>query len=78
MITCKFDIEQMIEDFAVVTYLKNNTYGKHEHNIRAEAMERICAIGSEIVKDKVIEREHARLKQMIFDFEINHGLTDNQ
>lgn len=78
MITCKFDIEQMIEDFAVVTYLKNNTYGKHEYNIRAEAMERICAIGSEIVKDKVIEREHARLKQMVLDFEINHGLTDNR
>ena len=70
------DFEQMIEDFAVVTYLKNNTYGKHESQIRAEALERIYKFGAAAVTEKVIEREHQRLKQMVFEFETLHGLSD--
>jgi hypothetical protein len=69
-----YDIEQMMEDFAVVTYLKSNCYTKHEKNIRDEAMGRIYDVGAELVKQEVVAREHVRLKQMLLNFEQMHGL----
>jgi uncharacterized protein YqgQ len=69
-----YDIEQMLEDFAVVTYLKRNCYTQHEKQIKAEAFERIYDVGAELVKQEVVAREHVRLKQMLLNFEQMHGL----
>ena len=68
------NIEQMLNDFAVVTYLKGNAYNRHEQSIRAEAMERIHKHGAALVHEEVTAREYARLKQMVLDFEIFHGI----
>ena len=68
------NIEQMLNDFAVVTYLKGNAYNRHEQSIRAEAMERIHKHGAALVQEEVIAREYTRLKQMVLDFEITHGI----
>ena len=68
------NIEQMLNDFAVVTYLKGNTWNRHEQSIRDEAMKRIHEHGSVLVREEVTAREYTRLKQMVLDFEITHGL----
>ena len=68
------NIEQMLNDFAVVTYLKGNTWNRHEQSIRAEAMERIHKHGAALVQEEVTAREYTRLKQMVLDFEIFHGI----
>jgi hypothetical protein len=68
------NIEQMLNDFAVVTYLKGNTWNRHEQSIRAEAMERIHKHGAALVHEEITAREYARLKQMVLDFEITHNI----
>jgi disulfide oxidoreductase YuzD len=68
-------IDELVNDFAIVTYLKNNSYSRHEKQIRAEAMERIYQYGAALVNEEVVSREHARLKQMVLDFEQIHGLN---
>ena len=68
------DLEQMLNDFAVVTYLKGNTWERHTSAIRAEAMERIHKHGAALVHEEVTAREYARLKQMVFDFEVQNGI----
>lgn len=68
------NLEQMLNDFAVVTYLKNNTWNTHERQIRAEAMERIHKHGAALVHEEVIAREHTRLKQLVLDFEVQNGI----
>jgi hypothetical protein len=68
------DLEQMLNDFAVVTYLKGNAWNRHEQSIRAEAMERIHKRGAALVREEVVAREYARLKQMVLDFETQNGI----
>lgn len=68
------ELEQLLNDFAIVTYLKHNVYQQHERNIRAEAMERIHKHGASLVHQEVTAREYTRLKQMVLDFETFHGL----
>ena len=68
------NLEQMVNDFAVVTYLKGNTWNRHEQQIRAEAMERIHKHGAALVHEEVTPREYARLKQMVLDFEVQNGI----
>lgn len=67
-------IDELVNDFAIVTYLKNNAYNLHERQIRAEAMERIQQHGAALVHEEVVAREYARLKQMVLDFETTHGI----
>jgi hypothetical protein len=68
------ELEQLVNDFAIVTYLKNNAYSRHEQSIRAEAMERIHKHGASLVHQEVVSREYTRLKQMVLDFETIHGI----
>ena len=68
------NLEQMVNDFAVVTYLKGNTWNRHEQQIRAEAMKRIHEHGAALVREESTAREYARLKQMVLDFEVQNGI----
>jgi len=67
-------IDELVNDFAIVTYLKGNAWNRHEQSIRAEAMERIHKHGAALVHEEVTAREYARLKQMVLDFETSHGI----
>jgi hypothetical protein len=67
-------IDELVNDFAIVTYLKGNAWNRHEQSIRAEAMERIHKHGAALVHEEVVAREYARLKQMVLDFETTHGI----
>ena len=67
-------IDELVNDFAIVTYLKGNAWNRHEQSIRAEAMERIHKHGAALVHEEVVAREYARLKQMVLDFETSHGM----
>jgi len=67
-------IDELVNDFAIVTYLKGNAWNRHEQSIRAEAMERIHKHGAALVHEEVVAREYARLKQMVLDFETSHGI----
>ena len=67
-------IDELVNDFAIVTYLKGNAWNRHEQSIRAEAMERIHKHGAALVHEEVTAREYARLKQMVLDFETIHGI----
>jgi hypothetical protein len=67
-------IDELVNDFAIVTYLKGNAWNRHEQSIRAEAMERIHKHGAALVHEEVTAREYARLKQMVLDFETTHGI----
>lgn len=68
-------VEELLNDFAVVTYLKNNAWTVHEKQIRAEAMERIHKHGAALVHEEVVAREYTRLKQLVLNFEEMHGLN---
>ena len=68
------ELEQLVNDFAIVTYLKGNTWNRHEQSIRAEAMDRIHKRGAALVHEEVVAREYARLKQMVLNFETQNNI----
>ena len=67
--------DELIRDFAILTYLKHNKFTNHERQIYAEAYERVTEFGRGIVEAEVISREYARLKQLVLDFETIHNLS---
>ena len=68
------ELEQLLNDFAIVTYLKGNAWNRHEQSIRAEAMDRIHKRGAALVHEEVVAREYARLKQMVLNFETQNNI----
>lgn len=66
------NIKQMLDDFAVLTVLKRGRYGQHEVAIYSGALQRVQQHGVAILEKEIADREYARLKQAVLDFEANH------
>lgn len=73
-----YGLYEMMDDFAMLTYLKPNyPLSHHERNIREEALERVNAYGGKMVREECLRRQHADLVNRLQEFENLHPEVKN-